>query len=148
MDDHEFIQEINRLKEEYAAKKGWDKNPFWYENDKRLYEAECYAYEVMATSDDSKFDIEAEIALCDEDSPIWYEDDKCEGALVSSPFTSPSVSAFDGEADDAALLSDCAGAILAPGRPNECEGNGEDGTRERYCAECDYIMLCFPNKDY
>lgn len=46
--EYEFISRLNELKEEYASKKGWnEEDPYWYENNKHLYEAECYAYEIL-----------------------------------------------------------------------------------------------------
>ena len=39
---------------------------------------------------------------------------------------------------------DPTGAILAPGRPKECQGNGEHKEFECCCDECDYFLLCFP----
>lgn len=37
---------LNDLKEDYAAYRGWDED-FWYEDNDKLYEAECEAYEVI-----------------------------------------------------------------------------------------------------
>ena len=37
------------LKQAYATHYGWDEDDFWCENDDKLYEAECAAYEVLGT---------------------------------------------------------------------------------------------------
>ena len=34
---------------------------------------------------------------------------------------------------------------LMPGKPDECQGNGQHPDFECCCDECDYYMLCFPN---
>ena len=46
--EHEMLYRLNELKEEYAARRGWDQEEYWYEDDEKLYEAECYAYEILA----------------------------------------------------------------------------------------------------
>jgi len=38
---------FNDLKEDYAAYCGWDEDEYWDEDDDKLYEAECEAYEVI-----------------------------------------------------------------------------------------------------
>lgn len=38
---------FNDLKDAYAAYNGWDNDDCWYEDDKKLYKAECAAYEVI-----------------------------------------------------------------------------------------------------
>lgn len=44
---------------------------------------------------------------------------------------------------DSALI-DPTGAILAPGRPDLCEGNGEDPRYEICCDNCEHYLTCFP----
>ena len=95
--------------------------------------------------EDKKLSYEERLALAyenvDEDSPIWYEDDKCVGEVKLHEDTED-----DQENDDIpeVFIEDCTGAILAPGRPQECEGNGENPQYECCCDECDYLMLCKP----
>ena len=43
--------------------------------------------------------------------------------------------------DDGKIL-DVTGAILYPGHPDECEGNGKNG-KEICCDECDGFLACF-----
>ena len=44
--EYQFSLCFNELKTQYAIQQGWvdENSPYWDENDKRLYEAECYAY--------------------------------------------------------------------------------------------------------
>lgn len=44
--DYTFISCVDEIKQQYAIKHGWilEDVAYWDENDKRLYEAECYAY--------------------------------------------------------------------------------------------------------
>ena len=49
------------------------------------------------------------------------------------------------------IVDDVTGAILSPGKPEICEGNGfhinVDGDAvECACDECDYLQLCFPEE--
>ena len=37
---------------------------------------------------------------------------------------------------------DPSGAVLRPGRPNRCQGNGRHPDFECCCDECDWLMLC------
>ena len=46
--EHEMLSRLNELKEEYAARYGWDEEEYWYEDDEKLYAAECYAYDILA----------------------------------------------------------------------------------------------------
>lgn len=46
---------------------------------------------------------------------------------------------------DHKTIKDPSGAILHPGEPKTCEGNGQHG--ECCCDECDYFLLCFPQFD-
>jgi hypothetical protein len=39
---------FNDLKEAYAVYYGWDDDDFWYEDDDKLYQAECAVYEVIS----------------------------------------------------------------------------------------------------
>ena len=39
---------------------------------------------------------------------------------------------------------DVTGAILTPGNPEQCQGNGEHKDFDCCCDECDWEMLCFP----
>ena len=49
INEHEFLLKLEDLKEAYASRHGWNKdNPYWWEDDKKLYEAECYAYSMLA----------------------------------------------------------------------------------------------------
>lgn len=41
---------------------------------------------------------------------------------------------------------DPTGAILMPGCPEKCEGNGEHPGFECCCDECDYYLKCFPGE--
>lgn len=53
LNEHDFLIELERLKAEYAHQRGWDidengeDNQYWYEDDEKLYAAECYAYEIL-----------------------------------------------------------------------------------------------------
>lgn len=47
LNNYDFTQEFNRLKDEYAEKHGWLEDPYWYEDDEHLYDAECYAYDEL-----------------------------------------------------------------------------------------------------
>ena len=40
---------------------------------------------------------------------------------------------------------DITGAKLAPGDPNNCQGNGQHEKYEICCDECDHFLNCFPN---
>ena len=42
-------------------------------------------------------------------------------------------------------IFDVTGAVLYPGDPERCEGNGEHPGFECCCANCDYFLDCFPN---
>lgn len=39
---------------------------------------------------------------------------------------------------------DPTGALLLPGYPEKCEGNGEHPDYECCCDACDYYLECFP----
>ena len=44
-DDNDFMRCFSDLKDAYAMEHNWyDENGYWAENDKWLYDAECYAY--------------------------------------------------------------------------------------------------------
>ena len=43
------------------------------------------------------------------------------------------------------LVIDPTGAILMPGDPEKCEGNGEHPDFECCCDECDHYLTCFPD---
>ena len=46
--EHDFLAKLEELKEKYASQQGWEENgPYWWEDDKKLYEAECYAYSIL-----------------------------------------------------------------------------------------------------
>ncbi len=45
--EHSMINRLNELKDEYAEKLGWDQEEYWWEDDEKLYEAECYAYGIL-----------------------------------------------------------------------------------------------------
>lgn len=40
-------------------------------------------------------------------------------------------------------VADITGAILTPGKPDECQGNGKNPDFEICCDECDYFTLSF-----
>lgn len=42
-------------------------------------------------------------------------------------------------------ILDVTGAELTPGKPDECQGNGEHPDFEICCDECDYYLDCFPD---
>ena len=42
---------------------------------------------------------------------------------------------------------DVTGAILTPGKPEKCQGNGEHKGFDCCCDECDWFLLCFPEYD-
>ena len=86
--------------------------------------------------------VELAFDKADEDSPIWYEDDKCVGEVKLYD----DIASGQDEEDDfpAIFIEDCTGAILVPGNPQECEGNGNDARYECCCDECDYYQLCEP----
>lgn len=44
-EEHEMLYRLEELKAEYAENRGWEDG--WYEDDERLYEAECYAYGIL-----------------------------------------------------------------------------------------------------
>ena len=39
---------------------------------------------------------------------------------------------------------DVTGAVLAPGTPDRCQGNGSHPQFECCCDNCDYFIQCFP----
>ncbi len=41
-------------------------------------------------------------------------------------------------------VSDSSGAVLTPGKPQTCEGNGNNDSYEICCDECDWFLACFP----
>lgn len=41
-------------------------------------------------------------------------------------------------------FKDPTGAELAPGDPDNCQGNGEHPDFEICCDECDFFLKCFP----
>ena len=41
-------------------------------------------------------------------------------------------------------VSDSSGAVLTPGKPQTCEGNGSNDAYEICCDECDWFLACFP----
>lgn len=53
LNEHDFLVELERLKAEFAHERGWDidengeQNPYWWEDDEKLYAAECYAYNIL-----------------------------------------------------------------------------------------------------
>lgn len=53
MNEYDFLIELERLKAEFAHQRGWDTDengdftPYWWEDDEKLYAAECYAYETL-----------------------------------------------------------------------------------------------------
>lgn len=52
--ESQMLDRLEELKEQYAIMRGWyvdeDGEPdlYWWENDEREYEAECYAYGILA----------------------------------------------------------------------------------------------------
>ncbi|MBP9989701.1 MAG: hypothetical protein KBT46_09430 [Ruminococcus sp.] len=40
-------------------------------------------------------------------------------------------------------VTDVTGAVLTPGNPEKCQGNGEHKDFECCCDECDWFLLCF-----
>ena len=40
------------------------------------------------------------------------------------------------------MIIDVTGAELKPGKPDECQGNGEDPRFECCCDECNYLQDC------
>ncbi len=42
---------------------------------------------------------------------------------------------------------DSTGALLRPGDPEGCQGNGADACYEICCDECDYFLTCYPEFD-
>lgn len=42
------------------------------------------------------------------------------------------------------LIDPATGAVLWPGAPDKCPGNGEHPDIECCCDECDYYLECFP----
>ena len=46
--EHEMLCRLEELKADYAESRGWDQEDYWYEDDEKLYEAECHAYEILA----------------------------------------------------------------------------------------------------
>lgn len=53
---------------------------------------------------------------------------------------------FVSEAEEKILetVSDSSGAVLTPGKPQTCEGNGSNDSYEICCDECDWFLACFP----
>ena len=41
-------------------------------------------------------------------------------------------------------ITDPTGAVLSPGEPDKCQGNGEQEGYECCCDECDFYAKCFP----
>ena len=41
-------------------------------------------------------------------------------------------------------VSDSSGAVLTPGKPQTCEGNGSNDAYEICCDECVWFLACFP----
>lgn len=39
---------------------------------------------------------------------------------------------------------DSSGAVLTPGKPKTCEGNGSHEGYEICCDECNWFLACFP----
>ena len=39
---------------------------------------------------------------------------------------------------------DSSGAVLTPGKPKTCEGNGSHSGYEICCDECNWFLACFP----
>ena len=48
------------------------------------------------------------------------------------------------EAEETVLVRDPTGAILSPGKPEICQGNGENPHFEICCDNCNYFLKCFP----
>ena len=46
-EEHRQLARLEELKCEYAEMHGWSDEEFWYEDDELLYEAECFAYEML-----------------------------------------------------------------------------------------------------
>jgi hypothetical protein len=52
--EHEFLLRLEELKTEFAESRGWTVDedgeyyPYWWEDNDKLYAAECYAYEILA----------------------------------------------------------------------------------------------------
>lgn len=52
--EYEMLDRLEELKAEFAESRGWDIDedgeyyPYWWEDDDKLYAAECYAYEILA----------------------------------------------------------------------------------------------------
>lgn len=44
--EFEMRNRLEELKDEYAERMGWEE--YWYEDDSKLYDAECYAYGILA----------------------------------------------------------------------------------------------------
>ena len=66
------------------------------------------------------------------------------------PKLDPSQAAAPAWAKDL-IVDEATGAILSPGNPEICQGNGfhvnVDGDAiECACDECDYLQLCFPEE--
>lgn len=40
------------------------------------------------------------------------------------------------------IFVDVTGAVLTPGKPDDCQGNGRHPEFECCCDECDYLALC------
>ena len=51
---------------------------------------------------------------------------------------------FDRGLANAKVDIDPTGAILTPGDPENCQGNGKDPRFEICCDECDHYLACFP----
>lgn len=41
-------------------------------------------------------------------------------------------------------IIDVSGAVLKPGAPDQCQGNGKTEGFECCCDECDYFLDCYP----
>ncbi len=41
---------------------------------------------------------------------------------------------------------DITGAVLTPGKPELCQGNGKNPDFECCCDECDWFLLCYGDK--
>lgn len=51
---------------------------------------------------------------------------------------------INGEGLTMKQIKDITGAILSPGNPDKCQGNGDNKTFGCCCDECDYFLLCYP----
>lgn len=46
------------------------------------------------------------------------------------------------------FITDPTGAVLTPGKPETCQGNGKHDRYEICCDECDFYLKCFPESQY